>query len=61
MKAGILAFLGGAVAGAAIALLLAPDSGDETRRKIKVFIDKGVQKGEELKGRLEHVAENAKQ
>ncbi|MBO5406858.1 MAG: YtxH domain-containing protein [Bacteroidales bacterium] len=32
---GIIAFIGGALAGAAAAILLAPDSGENTRRKIK--------------------------
>lgn len=32
---GIIAFIGGALAGAAAALLLAPDSGENTRRKIR--------------------------
>ena len=32
---GIVAFIGGALAGAVAALLLAPDSGENTRRKIK--------------------------
>ena len=60
MKTGILAFLGGAVAGAAIALLVAPDNGEETRRKIKVFIDKGVHKGEEMKAKMQQCADDIK-
>ncbi|MBR2477899.1 MAG: YtxH domain-containing protein [Bacteroidales bacterium] len=32
---GIIAFIGGALAGAVAAILLAPDSGENTRRKIK--------------------------
>lgn len=32
---GIIAFIGGALAGAAAAILLAPDSGENTRRKIR--------------------------
>lgn len=35
----LLAFLGGAIAGAAVALLLAPQSGKETREQIKDFVD----------------------
>lgn len=38
-NSGILAFLGGAVAGAAVALLLAPRRGDETRHMIKEYVD----------------------
>ena len=37
MKA-LHAFIGGAAAGALIALLLAPESGDETRARIKAFL-----------------------
>ncbi len=33
------AFIGGAIVGAAAALLLAPESGEETRKKIKESID----------------------
>lgn len=44
MKAdALLAFIGGAIVGAAAAILFAPDSGDETRRKIKDTLDKECQ------------------
>lgn len=37
--AALIAFLGGAIAGAAVALLFAPESGKETRQKIKRFAE----------------------
>ncbi len=43
---GIVAFIGGALAGAVAALLLAPDSGENTRRKIK---EKAQQEYDNLK------------
>lgn len=45
----LFAFIGGALAGAAAALLLAPDSGANTRRKIK---DKAMAEYEALQERI---------
>lgn len=39
----LLAFIGGAIVGAAAAILFAPDNGTETRRKIKETLDKEYQ------------------
>ncbi|MGL5938682.1 MAG: YtxH domain-containing protein [Phocaeicola sp.] len=39
----LAAFIGGAAVGAAVGLLLAPDKGEETRRKIaEVLREKGI-------------------
>ncbi len=45
----LLAFIGGALAGAAAALLLAPDSGANTRRKIK---EKAIEEYQAMKERI---------
>jgi gas vesicle protein len=39
MKKELFGFLGGLLIGAAVALLLAPESGEKTRKKIKKFVD----------------------
>lgn len=46
---GLIAFIGGALAGAAAAILLAPDSGENTRRKLK---EKAQQEYENLKKKV---------
>ena len=51
------AFIGGAVVGAAAGLLLAPDKGDETRKKIREALEKsginiGKEELEKLVGRV---------
>jgi len=43
----MLAFIVGAVAGAAVALLWAPASGAETRRKLGDAVEKGVERGKD--------------
>ena len=46
---GLLAFIGGALAGAAAAILLAPDSGENTRRKLR---EKAQQEYDHLKEKM---------
>lgn len=46
---GLLAFIGGALAGATAAILLAPDSGENTRRKLR---DKAQQEYDHLKEKM---------
>ena len=46
---GLLAFFGGALAGATASILLAPDSGENTRRKLR---DKAQQEYDHLKEKM---------
>lgn len=53
MKAdSLFTFLGGVLVGAAVAILFAPESGDETRRKIRDSFDKEYQSLKEKINRL---------
>ena len=53
MKAdSLFTFLGGALVGAAVSILFAPESGDETRRKIRDSFDKEYQSLKEKINRL---------
>lgn len=57
------AFIGGAIVGAAAALLLAPESGEETRKKIKDSVDTEYQalkkKYEEFKAKYAEAQEES--
>ena len=54
-------FLGGAAIGAVVALLLAPDSGKNTRHKISDKIKHGEKKIKDAKNLVEQKIQNAKQ
>jgi len=59
----IFGFLLGILVGAAIAMMLAPEAGEETRRQIQIRMDQIVQEGKraaadraaELEGRLDQL------
>ncbi len=60
----ICAVIGGAIAGAAVGLLVAPETGEDTRKKIlEVLREKGIRlkkdKMEELVDEIEDQIENA--
>lgn len=44
-QSNVLAFIGGAIAGAAVALLFAPKKGDDLRNDIKDYVEKEIRKG----------------
>ena len=59
-----LAFLGGAIAGAIAGILLAPRSGEETRRALKAYARKTeeevIEKAKEARAALDEVIEQGK-
>lgn len=56
-----LAFLGGAIAGAVVGILLAPKSGEETRRELRGYARKAeeevMEKAKEARAALEEMIE----
>ena len=56
----LFSFLGGLTVGAIAALLLAPDSGKNTRHKIGDKIKHGEKKIKDAKNRVEQKIQNAK-
>ena len=60
----VLAFLGGAVAGAIAGVLFAPKAGDETRRQLKRYVRKTeeelIEKAKEARAALDNAIERGK-
>ena len=59
-----LAFLGGAIAGAVVGIILAPKSGEETRRALKGYARKAeeevIERAKEAREALDEVIERGK-
>jgi len=64
-QAVVLAFLGGAIAGAAVGMLLAPKSGEETRRVLKGYAkrteEEVLEMAKEARDALDQTIERGKQ
>ena len=54
----LMSFLIGSVVGAGAALLLAPQSGPETRQKIKGLAEEAIEKAEGLVGQVKSTAQS---
>jgi gas vesicle protein len=63
-QAAALAFLGGAIAGVIAGILLAPKSGEETRRELKEYArrteEEVIEKAEEARAALDEVIKRGK-
>lgn len=57
----VVAFLGGAAAGAAVTALTAPQSGPRTRRQIAGTFDRNRERANRLPGAMEHASEAARE